>query len=568
MTEHRRTGFARRCACVAVLFAGACTIAQAEEKAGMDLHIGDGSGWRFPAGAWAENAQGVITPPDKRNLHSRAFNIERTFEDLTAEFDFNCNYREKGSGLAGLILRAADANHFYLVYFPWQGQSLRAKHFWAAVAKVDGDGYLRNIKAVWVPGVTSEVDRWYKAKVVAEGSRISVWVDGRFALTVSDDSYRSGLVGLAGYGWYLFRNIRINGTQFPAPEWNEQEQIPTHAFELPVTSTMPSGGIAPNGDVLLLCGSQILRSNDKGRTWAKEALPQKLHQTRRYASNTLHCMKNGRVIIYTFRSPEPPYPKPPAPEIFISESKDNGLTWSDPTPSKVTKEGYPEANDNLFPYGPRRPYGTLVETEDGALVSLLIGSSIEEGDKYTDVQTWGAIHAKGYSIRSTDGGASWSGPVDLDGVGWAGQKRGTYPGTLDFTEATGVAIGNTITVLVRPIYSPMMWQCWSYDGGVSWDAAVRATFPGYAQSMLRLKSGPILCAHRYFLYSINVSYDNGVNWDPGTVVDYPNWAMGFMVEVEPDVVLCTYMNAETNRPLLGQLIRVTSDGLVPLPLDK
>jgi len=130
-----------------------------------------------------------------------------------------------------------------------------------------------------------------------------------------------------------------------------------------------------------------------------------------------------------------------------------------------------------------------------------------------------------------------------------------------------VAIGNTVTVLIRPIYSPMMWQCWSYDGGATWDAAVRATFPGYAQSMIRTSSGAILVGHRFPHYSINVSYDDGVNWDAGTVIDYPSWAMGAMVEVEPDVVLVTYMNWHNDRkayPLLGQLIRVTPEGLYPV----
>ena len=94
------------------------------------------------------------------------------------------------------------------------------------------------------------------------------------------------------------------------------------------------------------------------------------------------------------------------------------------------------------------------------------------------------------------------------------------------TEPTGVAIGNKVTVVIRPVYSPMMWQCWSDNAGATWDAAARATFPGYAQSMVRTKSGAILVAHRFPNYSINLSRDNGLNWDEGTIIDYPNWAMG------------------------------------------
>jgi hypothetical protein len=112
-----------------------------------------------------------------------------------------------------------------------------------------------------------------------------------------------------------------------------------------------------------------------------------------------------------------------------------------------------------------------------------------------------------------------------------------------------------------------MWQCWSGDAGATWDTASRTTFPGYAQSMVRTKSGTILVAKRYPHYSVNMSRDNGLNWDEGTIIDYPVWGMGCAVEVEPDVVLCTYMDGDGGshtKPLLAQLIRVTADGIRPV----
>jgi hypothetical protein len=86
--------------------------------------------------------------------------------------------------------------------------------------------------------------------------------------------------------------------------------------------------------------------------------------------------------------------------------------------------------------------------------------------------------------------------------------------------------------------------------------------------MLRLESGPILVAKRYPLHSINVSHDDGINWDKGTVVDYPVQANGFMVEVEPNIVLCTYQNASKDRPLLAQRIWVKRTGIEPIPPGK
>ncbi|MBI3117858.1 MAG: DUF1080 domain-containing protein, partial [Candidatus Hydrogenedentes bacterium] len=160
-----------------------------------ELRMTDAAQWQFLGGPWSETPEGVIQPQDAPNLHSRAFYLPESYEDIDVEFEFNGNYRETGTGSAGFILRAADANHFYYVWFPWGGQQLRAKHFWAAVAKVDGDGYMRNIAMEWVPGVPSETDRWYKVRIEAHGPRLRVWVDGRSALEVTDGAYTGGRIG-------------------------------------------------------------------------------------------------------------------------------------------------------------------------------------------------------------------------------------------------------------------------------------------------------------------------------------------------------------------------------------
>ena len=67
------------------------------------------------------------------------------------------------------------------------------------------------------------------------------------------------------------------------------------------------------------------------------------------------------------------------------------------------------------------------------------------------------------------------------------------------------------------------------------------------------------------MHPLDVSYDDGVNWDKGTVVDYPTQANGFMVEVETNVVLCTYQDKSSRgQPLLAQRIRVTPEGVSPV----
>ncbi|MBI5093475.1 MAG: exo-alpha-sialidase [Candidatus Hydrogenedentes bacterium] len=518
------------------------------------LRLSGSEAWNFSGEPWTEDAEGVMRPPDKRNLHSRAFYTTEAFGDVSVEFDYNANYRETGTGDAGLILRASDPNHFYYVHFPWGGQQLRAKHFWAGVATIDGDAYQRHVAFEYVPGVPSETDRWYHVRVEAIGPRIRVWVDGRAALDVTDNAYSRGRLGFAGYGWYAFRNVRVAGAASQADEW-KPVPLPSHSFTVGLDSQiMPSGCIAPNGDVILAQASKLVRSKDRGRTWgAVEALPASLGDVGDYTSALFRAGDTLRVMVYRPQDAV----KKPAPEIAIATSRDNGATWSDPVPSQVAA-AWPSIPKSLVPYGP------VLITDDGTWLRFLLGGAKEDGAVFTDVRTWGATHAKAYVTRSTDQGAIWSAPIDLDWPTWTGAKRGEFPGSLDLTEPSAVVMGNTVTVLVRPVYSETMWQCWSSDAGLTWDAASRATFPGYAQSIARTQSGAIVCAHRYPQCAVNVSRDGGLNWDAGTVIDYPVWGMGCIVEVEPDVLLCAYMNAERSQPLVAQLVRVKEDRVEPV----
>ncbi len=540
-----------------------CTFASQVGAGGhlmQPISLGDGGDWAFLGGKWAES-DGVITPPNVRNLHSRAFYTAKAYSDFTAEFEYNANYRELGHGDAGLVFRAQDGGHFYYVHFPWGGQSLRAKSYWGGVAKVSGDGYLRNIVYESVAGVPSETDRWFKVKVQAKGPHIRVWVDGRQAFEAYDETYKSGYIGFAGYGWYFYRNLRIEGEATDPPAWDESVQIHRPMVDLPVNSqSMPSGCMAPNGDVLIGSGEKLLRSTDKGKTWAVESFPPFIGGVTDYG-NTMFRDSDDRLFIFIWRNRGTTGEA--LPQILISESTDSGKTWGEPVASVVAAEGWPADPASLTAYGP------LTETEDGTLIRFfLAGVHTQASLSYKDIQSWGAYPGcKAYCVRSTDGGSSWSGPIELDRPTWSGRNRGDFAGSIDFTEPTGVAIGNTVTVVIRPVYSREMWQCWSYDAGKTWDAASRTTFPGYAQSMIRTASGAIVVGHRNPNYSVNVSRDDGVNWDAGTVIDYPAWAMGCMIEVEPNVVLATYMNSGRDQPLLAQRFRVTADRIEPLGPD-
>jgi hypothetical protein len=542
----------------------------AAEQTATSVTYGDGSQWRDVGGRWSEE-NGVILPPSTRNLHSRTFFIDKAYGDATIEFEYWGGYREAATGTAGLILRASDAENFYWIHFPWCGQPYRAKHFWAGLGKVSSDSYVRHVKFEIAPHVPAEWENWYSVKVQAEGQRIRVWVDGRLVLDAMDDTHKSGFIGFAGYGEYQIRNLRITGAPLPPPKWNEQATIHKPMVELPVPSTWPTGCVAPNGDVLIGSGQVLLRSTDKGRTWSKEQLPEDVLPMSDSGSTLLRTADGKLIAVGAIGGSLTQSPSK-AHGFHMSESTDNGHTWS-------SAEFCPLKDDLPWPAGlnKERLYlnGPLVETADGALLRFTY-NGIEESSAYNNINTWGAEKAISLAFRSTDGGKTWSGPIELDRPTYGSVKfsshapRGTIPGAMDLTETTGIAIGNTVMALSRPIYSPWMWQCWSEDGGVTWDTAASATFPGYAQSMIKMSNGAIVCAHRYPGYAINVSWDDGLNWDAGTIIDWPTWAMGNVIEVEPDVLLVTYMNSDLGDvanlqkvPLLMQRVRIDRTGIHP-----
>ena len=521
--RHRNAGSAwARVAAVVLIMLLSMNCANAQNDRAT-IEYGDGSQWRTLGGEWAGDGALFVAPatPRFRNTHSRAFYVDKAFSDFTVEFDYKPGIWETGSGTAGVILRAQDGGHYYVVQFPWCGQAYRGKHFWTWFGKVSGDGYVRYLKSQLAPGVPSELERWYSVKVEAVGPRIRAWVNGCLALDVADATHKSGFIGLSGYGAYDFRNLRITGTAHEPPQWDDTVKIAKPGVALPIASNpMTTGCLAPNGDVLIGSGRTLMRSTDKGRTWQKEDVGEGL---RPFGfgdmGGTLHRTRDDRLIMHALIGGYVTEGESKAHGFYMSESTDSGKTWS-----KMTYR--PVKDDTKWPPGFNKGrvyvYGPLAETEDGTLIRFFY-NGVESDSPYGKIGSWGSEQCKAVAFRSTDGGKTWSGPIELDRPAGYKVPRGSMPGALDFTETTGVAIGNTVTTVIRPIYSPWMWQCWSNDAGATWDTAVRTTFPGYAQSMLRTASGVIVVAHRFPGYTLHLSRDGGLNWDQGTLIDYPAW---------------------------------------------
>ncbi len=486
-----------------------------------------------------------------------AFFQDEVYSDLHARFQFRLTPHSD----AGIILRAADPSHFYLLHFPNCGQASRAQHFWAALSRMDDSGYLRIVKLELVRRVPSTSGLWLDVDVHLIGDKLVARIGSTGIFDASDVTFR----GPSRIGVYLFgragiRNLSIDGTELPAGPWNDRPQPPTNWFH-PCPDTeygqwQRPGQLVrtPGGHLLLNYTVQeqayrgtvtplMTHSTDNGRTWSKPEPVAGLKVGEWEGWGVIHVFPDGKLRLLI-----------PGEDAYrLAESLDDGHTWSTSEPVMVAP---PPPGVKRLGTGPQ----VFVNLADASVVMFGYGehdSTVPE----TALHTWSSHHCQAYACRSTNNGKTWSAWVNVDGA--RNSKGNPVDGNFDLTEVCGVQTGDgRILALIRPIYSPWMWETWSADAGATWTPCVRGPFPGYATAnMLRTASGAILVSHRLPGCTIHTSLDDGGIWDRGTLIDSAVWVMGSMIEVEPDVVL--YVSWDSFESLMrAQFIRVTPEGLV------
>jgi len=528
-------------------------LSPAAENQLQPLSIGDGSRWSFVNSQWKDTADGGFAGErtgdgDGLQGYCLAFLKDRAYADLEATFTVRMNTNHADQGL---IVRAQDPTHFAMIHFPQTGQQYRAQHFWVALSIADGSGFLRIKQLAMVPRVASNpFGIAHQARVKVTEDRYQVWINGYPALDTRDDTYTSGRIGLSGFTSFSHGRVAVTGTAVEAKGWDETIPQVKNWFtpfpNVPDKQGSVSLARAANGDVLCVFaagiksadfsnqGRYLGRSRDGGSTWTVEPAPKNL-------TGDLQRLHDGRLVSVALAHGQGAW----------SESPDNGATWSEPV-AITASEPWPADPAKIETASP-------LELQDGTLIRFGIGRH----STWTEpVTKWGAVHCQAFSTRSTDGGKSWSVPANLDAT-----DRNDM-GNLDLTEAVGFETADgKIMCLIRPIYSPWMWETWSEDQGRSWSPCVRGPFPGWAPSApVKTKSGVALFPTRFPGVTLHHTRDDGMTWDDGgggTYIDSSIWAMGGLLEVEPDVILFVYMDSWMTK-LRAQFIRVTDKGLIPV----
>lgn len=540
------------------------------------LQIGDGSDWHFVNGVWQDaNNRSLIVPAGMRRAdgtglqgHHYAFNTALAYQDVRVRFDFRLTSHSD----VGIVLRARDEAHFALLHFTSCGQAARAQHFWAAYSHMDESGYLRISKLDMVRRVPSNDNLWLSAELALTGNQLVVMI-GQFGRFEAEERiyYDAGQIGLFTFGDAEIRNVMVTGEPVERA-WKDDARQPVNWFH-PCPDTTYGRWQRPldllrlsDGELLLNYNVQegpaemkriplLVRSLDAGRTWS-EPEPVPLLPRRSALPARIHLTPGGRLIAL----------HKTAEGFYTAESFDRGHTWCAPVPTGLGAA--PTGVEELH-LGPQ----AFLNLIDSTILLFAYGPRLDLRKPDLPVNTWGSRHAQAFVCRSTDDGHTWSPWINVDNSGRSfsfdpavpGQPvEGSMDGNLDLTEVCAAQTGDgRIMALVRPIYSPWMWETWSGDGGITWMPCVPGPFPGYATpNALRTKVGALLIAHRLPSMTLHASHDDGGTWDQGTMIDSAVWVMGSMLEVQPDVVLYVYWDSFESL-MRAQWIRVTPGGLEP-----
>ena len=531
------------------------------------LKVCDGQGWSFMGGKWTDGPGGEMVPPDGTAVEYLAVKDDVAYADFSASFRFK--FRTP-IGVARFMFRVQDSRRFYALDIPWVRQQSRGRHFWAGIVIADGTPLQRYLNFDLIPGVCARVDYWYKGRVEASGPRLRAWVDGRLVADVEDATYESGRVGFGGIATPIpmtchFGSLEVSGEAVDAPAWPGLEEPPPH-WITPCTETDPKTCQSyadllqgRSGDLALTVaignpnwGEErrrvLVRSSDAGRTWSEPEAPmlQKgLGANFTREDGTWVCLFPAHPVLKCV--------------MHAYESDDEGRTWTGPEPLKIDGE-WPE---RWKPGGPSRP----VRLHDGALILPVI-SRMDPTDPGAPAPY--LCFCACFVLRSEDDGRTWSAPVWCDAHNLQPDEPltpGTGPQELAgryYELGLAEVRDNVLLGVGRPERDPYMWQIQSNDGGRTWEPAAIGPFPGYCASMTRTASGALVATTRFPHFTAHLSRDGGLNWGPPVIVDYARWAKQQAVEVEPDVVLVSYMGHCMDPGQADSRIarlRVTSEGL-------
>jgi hypothetical protein len=433
----------------------------------------------------------------------------------------------------GFVIRAANALRYYYVHFDRRS---------AILVRFDESNEWTEIKRVAVPN--REAGKWYDASLEISSDTLTVSFDGKKLYDVKDSVLKdSGRIGFYGsQGVAHVKDIRVGGDAKTA---TAELKTPAPLF-VRIRTAAEIGGYAAFPDVCrlqdgrLLCvfyagyghvalpneslpkGGQIAASysSDEGNTWStpetiidtpiddRDPSVVQLADGRILCTFFTYLPKDGRVTT----------------ETGISESADNGKTWSEPR--------------FIFTDVPvSQPIRVL---SDGTLLMPLY--TFKHGEL-----------AAGAVSLSYDKGKTWSEVIVIPN---GGKQLDAETDVIELKDGTLYAIQRQ-----------WMGVSYSKDKGKTWSVSEHAGFEGHCPYLLRTKDDVILLATRIPATSLRISRDECKTWSDPILVDTVGGAYPSMVELKDGSILIVYYEEGGGSSIRIKKFRITATGVEWLPFE-
>ena len=331
----------------------------------------DRRSWTFIGSEdWSQDGQGVLYSPVWNQRKARysdllkredfAYPSREVLTDTEIGLEFQTFYWSVTN--LSIVLRAQGDRRFYCVEFDDMGR--KGAKYAVRLFVQDSSGYRRDIANGFAPhpGLPERwVQRgprpeewekatpgWIKARVLAEGDRIQVLVDGQRVLEARDGTYRAGRAGLMARGPVKMRRLSLRGRRgrLDTPWSASDEEHPRYFHPYPDpgkvygdNQTYPGVCRTAEGDLLVWMSVNgaphdfndflLVRSRDEGRNWGEPVLVRKLSDGGRPGFFFGH--KDGRLsCLYTYEwNSGVAGPK-------VAHSEDGGRTWTPARPLEVS----------------------------------------------------------------------------------------------------------------------------------------------------------------------------------------------------------------------------------------
>ena len=468
---------------------------------------------------------------------------------MVTDFDFSVRFKAWPSGRGvrtpGMAFRATDSLNCYYAHFYTRGSQLilirrtREKP-WHELARVQG---------VSIPEGT-----WHTGRVVCQGDRIQVYLNGRLVVERRDATFAYGCIGLrCGQGHVAFDDLSLKGTRAETStsfvmkkdpndensvarlEGVEDVAVVEGAGYFPVLVTLNDGSLGAvvrGGDAHVGIKGRLdwIHSEDGGKTWSMPAVIVDSKWDDRNAG--VGVMPDGTVVMAyaeasTYNDEGGWDTSRGKYALFYVYSTDGGRTWSD----KAVL--CPE----LFHAG--SPYGRII--------------ALRNGTAWMQIYTWGdgvgTISGKPVPtrcvgiVRSTDNGRTWG--------DWSVVAR-------EHNETSFVELPDGRIVAAMRSERGDIAVSDSADGGRTWGEPRTVTKVNHhPPDILQLESGALLMVYGCRLSPLGVqailSDDGGRTWSFDKRVflawDALNRDCGYpsVVQTEDGTIVVLYYAVGTSR---------------------